>query len=316
MQLYKSGYNIEKVVFDFIGVIESITLYCAYIKLNELKLININSNLKQIIVRWEIEDLCKGVSDLALYDYCKKYNIALYRNTRIHMKAIWNNENTVIFGSSNISAAGLGMCENYNYELNGICDSMTLNDKKYLYEVITASELVTEELYEKIKTLVESVQLPTVEYPKLPTVKKETDYFLLSQLPMSLSPENLYHATHHSHQFATLEINCAAHDLAIYNVIPYQEFGQFIADLSTAFNSHSFIIALKNHIKSQPNQSLRYGGVVSWIQINTTTVPTPRSWEVKKEQIVNILYEWICYFDEGFTWDKPRHSQVIRYKNN
>jgi hypothetical protein len=59
---------------------------------------------------------------------------------------------------------------------------------------------------------------------------------------------------------------------------------------------------------------LRYGGVVEWIKNNTTTVPTPMSWEIKKEQIVNNLYEWICEFDEEFTWNTPNHTQVIYFR--
>jgi hypothetical protein len=64
----------------------------------------------------------------------------------------------------------------------------------------------------------------------------------------------------------------------------------------------------------QESKSIRYGGVVEWIQKTTTTVPTPRSWEIKREQIVNILYTWICEFDENFTWNVPgSRSEVIYY---
>jgi hypothetical protein len=68
--LHKSGHNLEKGAIDFISNNESITLFSAYIKLEELKRINNRNNIKQIIVRWEVEDLCKGVSDLELYQYC------------------------------------------------------------------------------------------------------------------------------------------------------------------------------------------------------------------------------------------------------
>ena len=86
--------------------------------------------------------------------------------------------------------------------------------------------------------------------------------------------------------------------------------------LKENFNTHLFIIKLKEVIKSDTRQSLSYGSVVRWIQDNTTTVPTPRSWELKQEQIVNILYEWICFFDTDYTWKRPSHSQVIYYIGN
>ena len=44
--LHKSGNNLEKGAIDFINDNESITLFSAYIKLEELKRINIKNNIK------------------------------------------------------------------------------------------------------------------------------------------------------------------------------------------------------------------------------------------------------------------------------
>lgn len=311
--LHKSGYNLEKGAVKFINDNESITLFSAYIKLEEIKKINIKQNIKQIIVRWEVEDLCKGVSDIELYHYCLDNNITLYRNTRLHMKVFWNNKNIVILGSANITGRGLGEINNFNYELNGVIDSLSLEDIIYLNQVIKSSEYVSAELYENLCEIVENTSLPNQIFPKIPTIKKQTDYFLMSQLPMSSSPEDFYDVTQKYKEYNSLEQNCAAHDIALYEIDPLLDYHTFIIKLKDKFNTHPFIIALKNHIMKQPNHSLRYGGVVDWIQNNTTTVPTPRSWELKQEQFVNILYTWICDFDEQFFWDTPNHSQVIYF---
>lgn len=312
--LYKSGYNLEEGAIDFISNNDSITLFSAYIKLEELKKINVKKNIKQIIVRWEIEDLCKGVSDIDLYQYCIDNGIVLYRNTRLHMKAFWNNQDSIVFGSANVTGRGLGEVGNYNFELNGLIESINIEDIIYLNKVIASSEYVSKELYEELNDIVSNTSLPTLIFPDLPTIRKELDWFLLSQLPMSKSPDDFYEVAIHSEDFEFLEQNCAAHDVAIFDIDPFQEYSLFKLKLKDKFNSHPFIIALKEHIKTQPSLSLRYGGVVEWIQKNTTTVPTPRSWELKQEQIVNILYTWICEFDEKFTWDIPgRYSEVIRY---
>ena len=59
-----------------------------------------------------------------------------------------------------------------------------------------------------------------------------------------------------------------------------------------------------------------YGSVVRWITQNTTTVPTPVSWELKQDQVVNTLYNWICFLDSSFNWHVPRRkSQVIYFKD-
>ena len=91
--LFKSGVNLVSGVINFMIDNNSITLFSAYIKLNQLVELNTNKTINRIVIRWEIEDILKGVSDFEeLYDYCKKNNIALFRNTRIHLKVIWNNE--------------------------------------------------------------------------------------------------------------------------------------------------------------------------------------------------------------------------------
>ena len=311
--LYKSGNNLEKGAIEFINNNRSITLFSAYIKLEELIRINTKNNIKQIIVRWEVEDLCKGVSDIELYQYCINNEIALYRNTRLHMKVFWNNEDILLLGSANITGRGLGEVNDYNYELNGTKDSLSLDDIIYLNRVIASSEYVSVELYLKLNELVKNVILPTLIFPEIPTIRKEIDYFLISQLPMCISPDDFYRIALNSKDFDYLEQNCVAHDIALFEIDPFQEYNNFKLELRNKFNSHPFIIALKCHIKEQNSQSMRYGGVVKWIQNNTTTVPTPRSWELKQEQFVNILYTWICDFDEQFIWDTPNHSQVIYY---
>ena len=314
--LHKSGYNLEKGAIDFISNFESITLFSAYIKLEELKQINIKNNIKQIIVRWEIEDLFKGVSDIELYHYCLENGIALYRNTRLHMKAFWNNQDSVLFGSANVTGRGLGEENNYNYELNGIKESIDITDIIYFNQVISSSEYVSSDLYNQINEIVKNTILPIITFPEIPTIKKEIDYFLLSQLPMSKSPDDLYEVVIHSKDFDTKDQGFAAHDIALFGIDAFQDYSLFKLELKDKFNSHPFIIALKEHIKSEPSQSLRYGSVVDWIKNNTTTVPTPRSWELKQDQIVNILYTWICEFDEKYSWDTPNHSQVIFYNGN
>jgi hypothetical protein len=229
------------------------------------------------------------------------------------MKAIWNNQDSVLFGSANITGRGLGEKSNYNYELNGIKESIDITDIIYFNQVISSSEYVSSDLYNQLNEIVKNTILPVITFPEIRTVKKEIDYFLLSQLPMSKSPDDLYEVAIHSEDFDTEYQSFAAHDIALFGIDVFQDYSLFKIELKDKFNSHPFIIALKEHIKSQLTKSLSYGRVIDWIQFNTTTVPTPRSWDIKKDQIVNNLYTWICEFDEKFTWDTPNISQVIFY---
>lgn len=315
--LHKSGYNLEKGAIDFISNNESITLFSAYLKLDQLKILNTEKKVNRIVVRWEIEDLVRGVSDFEdLYEYCKENNLALFRNTRIHLKAIWNNENSVLFGSANITGRGIGeKGDNFNYELAGVANPMSFDDISYLNFIIQESELVNNELFSEMKNLVDNIELPIIEFPELPTKKKLEDEFLISQLPMTSSPDLLFEILQNSNNFSLEDQLKASHDKALYHINIEDGIDASRSKLKTTFNSKAIIEKLKLDIKLQATKSLRYGGVVEWIKNNTTTVPTPMSWELKKEQIVNNLYEWICEFDEEFTWNTPNHTQVIYYNS-
>ena len=144
--LHKSGINLESKTIEFIENNDSVTLFSAYLKLAELKLINQSKKINRIVVRWEIQDLCLGVSDIELFHYCLENKITLYRNTRIHLKAFWNNAQDVVFGSANVTGRGVGEKGRYNYELNGTIKGVSFNDIAYFNDIILNSEYVTKEL--------------------------------------------------------------------------------------------------------------------------------------------------------------------------
>tara|TARA_B100000683_G_scaffold245525_1_gene256529 strand:+ start:13994 stop:14941 length:948 start_codon:yes stop_codon:yes gene_type:complete len=313
LTLLKSKYNLESSVISFLENNDTITLFSAYIRTEQLKKINQIKNIKQIVVRWEVCDICFGASDLELYDYCRENHIKLFRNTKIHLKAFWNNKRSVLFGSANVTKNGIG--EGDNLELNGIQENISSSDIKYFNEILDASAYVTDELFNEIKKKVDENKDKIVRIPDVVHQKTETDSFLLSQLPMSLNVSNLYNAYINSDSLSEEDLNCLIHDIVLYKASNNLSKDIFYSTLKRNFNNHPFIVKFKEKIKSDPRQSLGYGTVVRWIQNNTTTVPTPRSWEMKKKQIVNILYEWICYFDSNFIVDIPKtRSEVIFYR--
>lgn len=293
-----------------------IKLFSAYIQSDVIKQINILNNIDFIIVRWEIVDLVNGVSDLELYNYCKEHKIKLFRNTRLHLKAIINDNNQIIFGSSNYTNKGLALTKNFNFELNSNVENLESADLIYLNQILRDSEYVDETKFNLIKSEVDKYQKLKFEIKEMPTEKNSTDKFLISQLPMSKSLELLFEYYKNAKYDTIEDQNCFIHDLVLFNIVtPGLTYADFVSQLKISFNEHEFIVKLKEFIKTQPDQSLRYGGVVEWVKENTTTVPTPLSWELKEQEIVNILYYWITNFDSDFTTSIPgRRSEVIFYK--
>jgi hypothetical protein len=319
--LYKSGVNLKQNALEFIQGSSSITIISAYIKLSELMSLNDKNNISRIVVRWEIEDLIKGVSDLELYEYCVNNGITLYRNTRIHLKAIWDNESTIILGSANITGRGIGEIGNtYNYELSCKTAIETLEDFNYLNHIITTSEYVDIDLFTEIQKIVKSCVIPKIDFPKLPTVKKKIDFFLISQLPQTKTPEHFYFLFKNKLSLTLIEKQFFSHDMTLYCLEDCQDASLLLEKLKYNFNNHPFILSFKDAVrnakydKPERDYSMHFGRVTRWFSYNTTTVPTPRPYDLNEQ--ISILYDWICFFDNSFTWSRPGGtSQVIKYNH-
>ena len=157
--LYKSGENLFSGALGFISTSEEISVFSAYVRTEQLKELNRENKINRIIVRWEIRDLHQGASDLDLYQYCKNKKIALYRNTRIHLKCLLNNRDEIFLGSANVTGRGIGERENmFNFELNSLSKEADFYDVLYLDKIVSKSEYVTEELFQEIKSKVESLE--------------------------------------------------------------------------------------------------------------------------------------------------------------
>ena len=211
--------------------------------------------------------------------------IALYRNTRLHMKAFWDGESRLLFGSANVTGRGIGEAQNCNYELNGIQEGLTFEDNFYLNKVIAKSEYVTQELFDALKKIKDETIIPIITYPKLDTKKEIKRLFFNLSITDVFRYFSVARAYENVNDLDDLDRNCLSHDLNTFNIGLGQNSDLMLSQLKVNFNSHEFIIAFKNEVKgSSRGASMGYGAVVRWIQENTTTVPTPRSWELKQEK--------------------------------
>jgi hypothetical protein len=313
--LFKSGINLEKETINFINESNDITIFSAYLKTEELKKINISKKIKRIIVRWDIQDLHLGISDIDLYDYCKLNDIALYRNTRLHLKVFWNNQRDIVFGSANVTNKGLGELGRYNFELNGRLNSISNEDILYFNKIIFESEYVDINLFNKINSILSSITIEPFIYPLLDTKKSIIDKYLISQLPQTKNIDTLIKNYFNITKLNSEDSLRLMHDLTLYNLINIDNEETLINKLKLEFNTHPFIESFKKVVINEPNYSMRFGVVRRWFAENTTTVPTPTPWDLNVN--IQILYDWICYFDNRFSWSRPGgHSQVIFFNEN
>ncbi len=114
----------------------------------------------KLVVRWRVDDLLSGASDLAVYGRAKQNGWDVYIYQDLHAKAFLIDQKTVFVGSANITASGLSLVPGANKEL-GTRFSASEQDLGVFENVLTEATLVTDDLFEQLNTYIAS--LPKIE---------------------------------------------------------------------------------------------------------------------------------------------------------
>jgi hypothetical protein len=312
MNLFKNGIDLHNKLREYVSNSLNLFIFSPYIKLETLKkLLDDQDNVKAVIVRWEPKDLIQGSSDLEIYPFLKERGITLYRNPRLHLKAYLDNYKKCFLTTANISSRALNIPEysNYNYELGTIIDNLTFEDRLYFKIIENDSMLITANIYMQICEQINEQKNSLIEIDDFDLKIFDTDKkFMISSLPMSHSIETVYRVYNGELMFSDEEINCALHDLAIYNIplgLPYTE---FIEKLNNSFFEHPFIEKFKAYLEL--SGGLYFGATKEWIHKNCEDVPTPRRWEITEN--IQILYRWIVELGNGrYQVDRPNFSERL-----
>lgn len=326
--LYRNGENLKEELTSYLTEKQNITIFSPYIKSETLKgLLQANDLIcEQIIVRWEPRDIAMGSSDLDIYKICKENNIALFMNNRIHLKLFTNDFKDAFLGSANISERAISNDDKYfNYEVCIYLEEIDNDDRLYLYKIINESILITDEIYDSIKVQSKDININSENNTfSIPEKSKGISDFLISKLPMLDSPElfwELYSGSKISNSIE--QNNCYCHDLIVYNINEINlDKTEFFEILSENFLKLPFIVAFLEEVdnatrttrKGKKREGLQFGAVRKWFAHNTTTVPSPRAFELTSN--IQILYTWIEVLSNGkYSISVPgSFSQVIKNK--
>jgi hypothetical protein len=313
MVLFRNGIDLSNRLSSFISSSKNLLVLVPYIKLEPLKEILSSTNCcRAIIVRWEINDLILGSSDLELYQFCKENSIVLYRNPRIHLKAFIDNYRSCIIGSPNISSRALNLPKTnmYNFEVATLIDNLTFEDRIYFNRIINESTLITDSIYEQIKMQLQARKEFVYESESEFVIESNDNSFLISSLPMTLTVQKLLEICATKHTSNELELNCAIHDLVLYGISLDMEHNAIMDKLKVEFFKHPFIRAFLNNLGR--SGEIYFGAAKEWIHNNCTDVPIPRKWEITEN--IQILYRWIVDLGDGkYSIDVPgAHSQRLK----
>lgn len=213
-----------------------------------------------------------------------------------------------ILGSSNVSNNGLGIASDCNYELNVLQDSIDAKTLFYLRKILADAVLMNDKIYQKYQETVDNLPEP----PRLPELFEsntilDTD-FLTSSLPMSMDIDKLYDLyTNNFYSNDREAIDCAMHDIALYNVPFGLSKDEFIIHLKKAFHDSKFI---KKFLQNINLDGMYFGQVKAWIQNNCTDVPVPSRRDLTGN--IQVLYRWIVELSSGkYLVDRPNYSERI-----
>lgn len=265
----------------------------------------------KLICRWRPGDLVAGVSDLEVFGYLKAKGCELYVNPRIHMKLYVFESNVAVSTSANLTLRGLGYVgvDVANIEVGSDVE-LTAADWVNLYSVVRGSRLMTPELYARFEEYVKA-NPPPPPAATAPDLLGPPKQFTLASLPATDSPTEL--ADFYFNPTAFKERSEAARrgfqDLATFEIPPGLARNEFETVLGNAFRNSPFVVEFVGYLRAE--RSLRFGAVNTWIYDKCEDVPLPYRWEVKTN--THALYNWLAHFFSEVSWDRPHHSQVIRW---
>ena len=316
--LFRSNDNLFLETKAFCSKAQEVWMYSPFIRVNKIKeILDDPSKCNSIVVRWQTMDLLVGVTDFEeLFNFCNDNGISLFRNTRIHLKAIRNEKNHIHFGSANFTNMGMGL--NGNIELSGVNTDKNIEDINYLNSILADSKTdeVTEDYYKALKIDIDEKKRDFKKIKKikdkdiLSTIKKK---FLLDSLPQSESPDRLWEVIssgYNTKTYSENEILCAKHDIQSYmskNNTLNNKKEIFLKNLASGFNTTPFIHELKFQVRAQRNYIMGYTQITKWISKTTLSVPTPSRYEIRDKRWVNKLHNWIPNLDSKNYFSEKRH---------
>ena len=172
---------------------KEIILCSAFLKKNVLEELEDVLNLAtkvQVYVRWQELDLLSKVSDLDIYEVCKKNGWELFYNKKLHAKFFLIDEKSMFLGSSNYTLSGTGRGnKNIEWNKSTLIEEYEAIDLK---KSISLSIPVTDDLFRNLKDKIDQLEPLAKQIEEVQTTDTKPLYnFNFDWLP-PFSPKDLF----------------------------------------------------------------------------------------------------------------------------
>ena len=267
-----------------------------------------------VVTSWRADLLIQGVSSLDLFPACQKEGWTLLVNDDLHAKFYSHSLESAWVGSANMTRPGVGLpgAARANVEILQCVEPLERAMRVWLHGLISCSKLVTVEWWQRLRAWLDEQQRADEARSEgsVPERPETSDPFLVSQLPATASPSELWEAI--SRDSTAEELTAAEHDLGIYSVRALSgRRDDLLESLAQGFFGHPFIRALDERVGTE---GARFGAVKEWIQDTCADVPVP--YRRALTESTQILYRWFCELaPNDFEVVRPRHTQILRRRH-
>jgi hypothetical protein len=261
----------------------------------------------RVVVRWKLEDLLSGASDLGVFSLLESRRIGLYLHPEIHLKLFEFSSGIAYAGSSNITKKGLSLEEPYNEEM-GLLFPLDINSYTNIRRLCDESRRVTKEIVDAYQRALDESQLNPPRMGNLVLPPKEEKEFLITDLPASDHPQAFLAS---ASNYVQKQRICPRmlHDIGTFRLTEDDLSSKDLEEkLTRAFQSHAFVKRIVEKIRSKPY--MNFGAVTEFVHNIAQDVPLPYRSKIK--DAIARLYPWLSYYFEDLSWSVPgAHSQVI-----
>lgn len=288
--------QIEKEVIKCEESIQIITAFCKNDGISFIeKQLKKGVQSKRLLVRFRMDDILAGTSDIEIFNYCKEYDWEMYIRFDLHAKTYIFDNKRCIIGSANLTNKGLVMDCGGNYEIASICDIET-EDIGKVDALFDGAILMNDEIYLNMKKQLAEIDITKAKEHKWS--KEIIDLF-------SPTIKTLF-----TFDFPDFE---SYKDYIGKNI----DFLGLAADwtlqeLKRTFRYSKIFLWLKLLV-IENNNEMYFGAVTASLHCTLVNDPKPYRKEVK--DLLARLLKWIQDLQmEEITIDIPNHSQRIMVK--
>ncbi|AFV03477.1 hypothetical protein UNSWDHB_305 [Dehalobacter sp. UNSWDHB] len=284
---------------EFSKVSDNLQIISAYCKTAALAYVDSKVSsapvTKRLMVRFRLDDILSGATDLDIYIYCKQYGWDLYILLDLHAKTFIFDRKRWIVGSANLTSRGIGLAKESNLEMAMLAE-VDPDELVMINAMFDKSTLMTDNLYERMKKQVECVNnghLSMNEWDDdiVNMIRDDITTLFTHDFPKTKTPFEI-----NADDYLMLGLTVGDHDKS---------------EIVRALQSSRGFKWLMSTLRASNNQQLYFGELTAKLHDALINDPKPYRKEVK--QLLANLLNWISLLGfDNIKIERPNYSQVVR----